>query len=152
VGQQRNERATDVQRWSYGTGAPPEITDIQKPRVEQGMNLVSRVVNNPKDYPACHRFFETNCVPGSATSLKDKFNAATVWFDTDNTVWGSGVNTDQVAFSDATYRMGRWFIGSVMIHEFMHRCGQDDESINDEAIKKCGFRDVEIAKGKIVEK
>jgi hypothetical protein len=75
-----------------------------------------------------------------------------MWLDTDNIIWGSGVDVDQVAYSDATYRMGRWFIGSVMIHEMMHRCGQDNESINDDAIKKCGFRDVKIIAGKVVEK
>ncbi len=158
VVQQNTEgRISCVQRWSYGKGAPPhsdyrEIPAPHKTRVEEGMNLVSRVVNSPKEYAACYKFFKAHCAGGTATSLIDKFNAATLWFDTDNTAWGSGVDPDQVAYSDATYRMGRWFIGSVMMHEFMHRCGQHNENINDQAIKNCGFRDVEITKGKIVEK
>jgi hypothetical protein len=146
-----------IQKWSYGSGVPPH-SDYQvvplahRPRIEQGMKLVERVVKNPKDFPGCHKFFEKNCPGGTPSSLENEFNSATMWLDTDNTIWGSGVDVDQVAYSDATYRMGRWFIGSVMIHEMMHRCGQDNESINDDAIKKCGFRDVKIIAGKVVEK
>ena len=109
-------------------------------------------MSNPKDYPACHAFFRSNCPGGTDNTLTEKFNAATLWFDTDNTAWGSGVDPDHVAYSEATHRMGRWFIGSVAIHELMHRCGQDDESINDRAIRACGFRDVRIVGRKIVEK
>ncbi len=156
VAQQR-AAAPALQRWSFGSGAPPHadyqvIPADQQDRVRKGMALVKRAVDNPKDYPACHKHFETHCSGGSPTSLASKFNAATLWFDTDDTVWGSGVNPDHVAYSSATYRLGRWFIGSVMIHEMMHRCGQDDEAIDDEAIKKCGFRDVALSGGKVVEK
>lgn len=157
VVQQEGSTTGHIQRWSYGSGLVPhpdykEVPAKHRPRIEEGMNLISRVVNNPKDYPVCHKFFEKNCAVGTSTSLVDEFNTATLWLDIDNSVWGSGVKGDNVAYSDATYRMGRWFIGSVMIHEFMHRCGQNNESIDDQAILKCGFRDVEIINGKVVEK
>ena len=154
---QQQMHPASIQRWSLGTGAPPhpdytEVPDEHKDRLKAAENILSRIVNNPKDFPGCHKFFEDNCVPGTATSLKEKFDNATVWFDTDDTVFGSGVDTDNVAYSDITFRIGRWFIAGVMIHEFMHRCGQDDEDINDKAIKACKLPDVEIDKGKIVQK
>ena len=146
-----------VQCWSYGRGAPPHpdyrvVPKKDKPIVEKARSLLERVVTNPKGYPVCHKFFKNNCPGGTDKSLTNEFNGATLWFDTDNTFWGSGVAPNHVAYSEATHRMGRWFIGSVMVHELMHRCGQHNENTNDKAILKCGFRDAEIIKGKIVEK
>jgi hypothetical protein len=106
------------------------------------MGLVERVVSNPKDYPRCHKFFKDNCVGGTDGSLKDKFDKATVWFDKDDSVWGSGVDPDHIAYSSETWRWGRWALGGVFIHEMMHRCGQDDEGIDDRAIVACGFPDI----------
>ncbi|MCO5207376.1 MAG: DUF4157 domain-containing protein [Anaerolineae bacterium] len=156
--QQRSQPAA-IQRWTLGTGTPPHkdykvVPADHQDTVKAAENILTRIVNNPKDFPKCHKFFEDNCVPGTPGSLKSKFDNATVWLDTeaDPTLFGSGVAGDNVAYTDLTFRIGRWFIAGVMIHEFMHRCGQHNEATNDRAIKACDLPDVEIKSGNIVEK
>lgn len=156
---QQQSQPAAIQRWALGTGTPPH-TDYKvvpadhQDTVKAAENILTRIVNNPKDFPKCHKFFQDNCVSGTAGSLKSKFDNAKVWLDTENdpTLFGSGVAGDNVAYTDLTFRIGRWFIAGVMIHEFMHRCGQHNEGTNDKAIKACDLPDVEIKSGNIVEK
>jgi len=148
---------TAIQRWSYGAGAPPHadyrvVPAAHKPRVDAGMRLLQRVVNNPKDYPVCHKFFRDNCPGGTMNTLANEFNAAVMWHDIDNSIWGSRVAPKNIAYTLGTYRMGRWYIPAVLVHELMHCCGQGNENTNDKAILKCGFRDVKIVAGTIVDK
>jgi len=150
VVQQKNQ-PDHIQRWSYGSGAPPHTDYSVVPRDERGrvtaaMNIIEKVKNRPKDWPRCHKFYQDNCKNGAADTFKQKVNSATIWHDKDNSVWGSGVDTDHIAYSAETWRWGRWTIAGVMIHEMMHRCGQDNETINDKAITACRFPDIDKEK------
>jgi len=156
VQQAKGTSGSRIRRWSYGTGTPPHtdysiVPAADKKTVESGMNLLKKVVDNPKDYPVCHRFFKKNCPGGTDNSLKDQFANAKLWLDNDKNVWASRVGAN-IAYTKLALRVGRWCIGGVLVHELLHRCGQSSESLCDEAIKKCGFRDVGIVNGKIVEK
>lgn len=137
-----------LQRWSYGMGAVPDpdyktIPVDHKKHVGDALGLLERVATQPKVYPVCHKFFQDQCAGGTAATFADKVNNSVLWFDTDNTVWGSSHAPSILAYTDTTQRMGRWSIAGVFVHEMMHNCGQDDEKTNDTAILKCGFPDIQ---------
>lgn len=135
-----------MMRWSYGTGTVPtptyvEVPDDEKPRVEAGMRIVSRIVNNPRNYPRCHQRFQDLCPSPSATELVDRYNAARVWKETDTDptyYYGSSLSPDHIAYTDRTWRIGRWMIANTAIHEMMHRCGHHTEADIDRTAEICG--------------
>jgi len=147
---QQDSAGRAIQRMSPGTGTPPvtdnddysEVKPDEKERVEAAIALVRRVADSPKKFPRCHKFFETKCASGTATTFKENFDKTKVWFDKDNTVFGSSKSPHNIAYSSETWRWGRWSLAGVFIHEMMHMCGQDDEAIDDEAITTCGFPDI----------
>jgi hypothetical protein len=52
-----------IRRWGYGTGTGPlphyvEVPPGERSRVNAARRIVERVVNNPRDYPRCHRAFQ----------------------------------------------------------------------------------------------
>jgi len=150
VVQQRKHPDT-IQRWSFGSGTPPHsdysvVPKDERARVTAAMNIIEKVKNRPKEWPGCHKYYQDNCVGGTSDTFKKKVVNASIWLDKDNSVWGSGVDTDHIAYSAETWRWGRWSIAGVMIHEMMHRCGQDNETINDKAITACGFPDIDKEK------
>jgi hypothetical protein len=140
-----------VQRYSFGSGAGPdfgggdkfvEVPKEHKDRVDAALGIVSRVVNNPRDFPACPKFFEKNCSPGSATSLVDSFNRAVIWFNegaASNELGGTaGLGGADVGYTALAFRIGRWAMAATFIHELIHVCGQGDHEIGDQAKDECG--------------
>jgi hypothetical protein len=137
-----------VQRWSYGSGPPPDPTyrvvpDEQRKRVDDATGLLERVATHPKVYPVCKNYFKAECPGGSDASFSDEVNNAVIWLETDNTLRASSKKPHNVAFSAETWRWGRWTVAGELVHEMMHNCGQNNETSNDAAIKKCGFPDIE---------
>ena len=104
------------------------------------MAIVSRVVNNPKDYPQCPKFFKDNCPGGTDSTLMDVFNKAQLWKDTDvdPTLLGSSVGADHIAYTKKSYGVGRWAVAASMFHELIHNCGQASHDIGDDAKAACG--------------
>ena len=148
---QQQDQPHSLQRWSFGAGKAPhsdysEVPADERTRVTAAMSIIEKVRDRPKDWPRCHNYYKDNCPSGTAGTFKQKVDNATIWFDKDDSVWGSGVNPDHIAYSAETWRWGRWTIAGVMIHEMMHRCGQDNETINDRAITTCGFPDIDKEK------
>ncbi|MGW8251739.1 MAG: eCIS core domain-containing protein [Anaerolineales bacterium] len=147
----RSQVSRQIQRYSFGSGTGPdfgggrrfvEVPDEQRARVEAALGIVSRVVNNPRDYPACPRFFTDNCPGGSATALTDAFNRAVIWFQdgAPPTVGATtaGLGGQDVGYTALLYRIGRWALAASFLHEFMHICGQGDHDIGDQAKEACG--------------
>jgi hypothetical protein len=136
-------RAT-IQRWSYGSGAAPhtdyvEVPAAEKPRVDEGMGIVSRVITNPRDYPRCPTFYEDNCPGGSDTTLTEVYNRVEIWKDTEEgDLLGSHVDPHHVGYAPLAYRYGRWAIAASMFHEFIHDCGVASHDIGDQAKDACG--------------
>jgi hypothetical protein len=144
-----------LQRWSFGSGAPPHpdytvVAKDHRKRVEDAMGLVERVAQDPKTYPVCQKYFKSECPGGTNSTFSDRVNAATIWHDSDKTVWASTVRPSNMGFGETTWRFGRWTLAGEFVHELMHQCGQDNETSNDAAMKKCGFPDIEdfLHKGK----
>jgi hypothetical protein len=134
-----------LQRWAYGTGAPPHadyvvVPDVDKKRIETAMDIVTRVVNNPKDYPRCPRFFKDNCPGGKDDTLKQVFNNALLWRDTDPspTLLGSSVDPHHIAYTKISYGVGRWAVAASMFHELIHNCGVASHDVGDDAKEACG--------------
>jgi len=133
----------NIQRWGNGAGVSPHADYVPIPaderaKVLQARRIVSRIVNSPKTYPRCHKFFKDNCPGGTDASLKDSFDNAFMWKDTDATILGSFVAPHNIAYTDMSYRVGRWAIAASMIHEMMHHCGQASHDIGDQAKGVCG--------------
>ena len=153
-----------MQRYSFGSGAGPdfgggdrfvEVPKEHKDRVDAALAIVSRVVNNPRDFPACPKFFEKNCSPGSPTSLVDAFNRMVVWFNEGagpGEAGGTdGVGGSNVGYTALAFRIGRWTLAATFIHELIHVCGQGDHDIGDRAKDECGrLPDVIAVSPKIV--
>lgn len=147
IQQQGSPGGAMLQRWKYGTGAGPlghyvPVPDDEKKRVGRALNIVKRVVDNPKHYPRCHKRFQSLCTTPSPTELADRFKAAVIWkrnkYDA-TFYFGGSVPPDHIAYTAVTYRWGRWMIASTVVHEMMHRCGQDNEAKNLRTEKICGF-------------
>jgi hypothetical protein len=138
-----------LQRLTWGTGTGPDfgggdrlvpVPEAHRARVEAAVNIVSRVVSNPRDYPECPRFFKKNCPGNSKTALVDSFNRAVLWFN-EGAPWNRGGVTDvsvNIGYTPLTYRIGRWAMAASLMHELMHVCGQDDHDIGDAAKNVCG--------------
>ena len=144
--QQKGMVQRKVQRFSYGTGTPPDsdysvVPAAERPRVNKALGIIKKIIDNPKKYKRCHDFFSNNN-PGN-TSLKDVFDRMNVWFDKDNSVWGSSHPSKDIAYSSETWRWGRWSLAGVFVHEMMHLAGQHNEATDDRAIKKCGLPDID---------
>lgn len=140
-----------IQRYEFGEGAGPDfgggiryvpVPDDERARVEAALAIVSRVVNNPRDFPACPRFFRDNCPGGSDTALYDAFNRAVIWREVGSPAGDggstAGVGGENIAYTDLSYRIGRWAMAASFIHEFMHVCGQASHDIGDQAKNVCG--------------
>jgi hypothetical protein len=145
--------APQLQRWSYGSGAPPDadysvVPKADRGRIDDAMGLLERVATKPKDYPVCHKFFQTECPGGTAATFANLVSGSRVWHDRDNTVWASSKDPSDIAYSDETWRWGRWSLAGAFVHEMMHNGGQDTEATNDKAIVKCGFPDIQTFKHK----
>lgn len=134
-----------LQRWSYGMGVTPHALYVEVPapertRIEKAMLIVSRVANNPRDFPDCPKFFKDNCPGGTAATLLDVFNRVKLWKDTDPDpdVLGSSIGADHAAYTAEGFRIGRWAVAASMFHEFIHNCGQASHVIGDDAKAACG--------------
>ena len=140
-----------IQRFSFGTGVGPDfgggdrlvpVPAAHQERVDAALGIVSRVVNNPRDFPGCPRFFETNCPGGTGTSLTDSFNRAVIWFNEGAPPTRGGVTAglggENIGYTALAFRIGRWAMAASFIHEFMHVCGQADHDIGDQAKEACG--------------
>jgi hypothetical protein len=132
-----------VQRWSFGSGAAPhgdyiEVPADEQARITRAMNIVGRVADNPTDFPGCRRFFRDNCPGGSNATLKNVYDNAVMWKDTDATILGSQVDPSNIAYTDLTYRVGHWAMGATFVHELIHVCGQASHDIGDQAKGVCG--------------
>ena len=139
-----------VQRLSFGSGVGAdfgggdrfvEVPKEHKDRVDAAVGIVSRVVNDPTNYPACPKFFETNCPGGTATSLVDSFNAGVIWFNEgakSDELGAANRGTHDIAYTATSFRIGRWAMAASLIHELMHTCGQADHDICDQAKEACG--------------
>jgi hypothetical protein len=143
--------APGVQRYTMGTGIGTdfgggdrfvEVPKAHKDRVDAGLAIVSRVVNDPKNYPACPKFFETNCPGKGPTALVDAFNAAVIWFNegakAEEGGASDGIGSPNLAYTATTYGIGRWAIAASLVHELMHSCGQASHDIGDQAKEACG--------------
>ncbi len=151
--QQKGMIQKKIQKFSYGTGSAPHsdyspVPNDEKTRIDKAMKIVKIIVDNPKKYPRCHNFFKTNTPGGTSTTLKDVFNRMNVWFDKDNSVFGSSIPANDLAYTSETWRWGRWSLAGMFIHEMMHLAGQDNEATNDLATKKCRLPDIAEFKDK----
>ena len=147
----RRLASAGLQRYTFGSPGPialtatrrfVEATPEQQREIDRGLQIVSRVVNNPRDFPACSRFFATNCPGGTATSLVDAFNSAVVWFQEgappDVGATTQALSNPNIGFTPLILRIGRWAIAASFVHELMHVCGQADHDIGDAAKEACG--------------
>lgn len=147
VQQGRSTGPAVLRRYEYGSGTPPEPTYVEVPddersRVEDGMRIVTRIVINPNRYRRCHRAFQNDCPSPGTHELIDRFNAAVIWKETDTDPefrFGSSVPPDHIAYTDESWRWGRWTIAATAMHEFVHRCGFDNEDRIERIVGICGL-------------
>ncbi len=143
---QQNKESTAIsqlQRWSYGSGAVPhgdyiEAPENERARVDRSMRILERISDSRANFPRCHHFFRDNCPGGTINTLKNDYDRAVIWKDTDATILGSQVNPANIAYTDMSYGIGHWAIAASMIHELIHVCGQANHDIGDQAKGECG--------------
>lgn len=130
---------------SYGAAAPGHpnwrvVPNDQRNRVNTAINLIGNVVNNDE----CTTYFEDNCTDGrGANSLQHAYDNAVVYnLNTNDTTYGSSVNaSNDIAYNNTSYNMGRWFLASTLLHEMFHTCDPtidaQDEIDAENAIETC---------------
>lgn len=135
-----------LQRWSYGSGTPPDPDQSyapppndERPRVESALDIVERIANNPNDYPQCHQRFQNLCNTPNPNELQHRLSNAVVWKDTTPSAYGRSVGTNDMAYTDLTWRWGKWMLASTFVHELMHLCGHDNESDIAQTERVCGL-------------
>ncbi|MFD1614233.1 eCIS core domain-containing protein [Gelatiniphilus marinus] len=151
--QQKGMVHKKIQKLSYGSGSAPhsdysEVPTDEKGRIDTAMAIVKKIADNPDKYPVCHNFFKDNTPSGTAKTLKEIYDRMTVWFDKDDSVYGSSITPNDLAYTSETWRWGKWSLAGMFIHEMMHLAGQDTEATNDLASKKCGLPDIQEFKDK----
>ncbi|MEW4922925.1 DUF4157 domain-containing protein [Algibacter sp. 2305UL17-15] len=151
--QQKGMIHKSIQKFSYGSGSAPHadysaVPKKEKARIDKAMAIVKKIVDNPDKFPVCHNFFKNNTPGGSSKTLKEIYNRMKVWFDKDNSVYGSSIVPNDLAYTSETWRWGRWSLAGMFIHEMMHLAGQDNEATNDLATKKCRLPDIQEFKDK----
>lgn len=141
----RRSTALMLQRWSYGSGAPPipsyiEVPKDERKRVTKAMDIVSKVVNDPKTFSTCHGFFKKHCPGETSHTLPRIYNDTLLWKRTTPgaTRLASSVRPNNVAYTKNSYQIGRWAIAASMFHEFIHNCGVDSHNVGDDAKAACG--------------
>ena len=134
-----------IQRWSYGSGAPPHpdytvVPKDDKKRINAAMGIVNNVVSNPKEFRACPAFFKKHCPGGADNTLTKLLANAVVWKDTDKNpeLLGSSVAPHHIAFTKLSYNVGRWAVAASMFHELLHNCGVASHDLGDQAKGACG--------------
>ncbi|WOD42843.1 eCIS core domain-containing protein [Hwangdonia lutea] len=146
--QQKGMVQKKIQKLSYGSGSAPHtdysaVPKNEKGRIDKAMGIVKKIANSQKKYPVCHNFFKDNTPSGTSKTLKEVFDRTHVWFDKDNSVYGSSIVPNDLAYTSETWRWGRWSLAGMFIHEMMHLAGQDNEATNDLATKKCRLPDIQ---------
>lgn len=151
--QQKGMVHKKIQKLSYGSGSAPhsdysEVPTDEKGRIDKAMAIVKKIADNPDKYPVCHNFFKDKTPSGTAKTLKEIYDRMNVWFDKDDSVYGSSIAPNDLAYTSETWRWGRWSLAGMFIHEMMHLAGQDNEATNDLASKKCRLPDIQEFKDK----
>jgi len=152
--QQKGMIHKKIQKFSYGSGSAPHtdyslVPTKEKVRINKAMGIVKGIVDNPKKFPICHNFFKSNTPGGISSTLRDVFYRMKVWYDKDNSVFGSSIAPNDLAYSSETWRWGEWSLAGMFIHEMMHLAGQDNEAKNDKATIKCRLPDIQEFKDKV---
>jgi len=145
-------RSERLQRWDYGdtwaydgVGPPPlgmeRVPENERDRVDEGMAIVERIVNNPDRYAACHDAFATHCTDSDHDTLAELVDKVKVWKDPGDGLGEHRPDSDHVAYSGKSYRIGRWTIAATIIHELAHMCGigHGDDLDNEDAVAACGL-------------
>lgn len=137
--QQEGSTRPLVQRISYGRGSPPSFTpeggepldvipvpDEERARMDDVIEQIREVAENPEGYPQCHQFFADNCPSGSESALADAFHAASLWRIRGRTgnalAWGKVSGTD-IAYTQAGWDTSDRNLARTLVHELMHNCG-----------------------------
>ena len=140
-------RQRRVQRWRYATAADGNplpsyavVPAAHRPRVNQAMGIIQRIVNHRANFRRCHEFFQNHCPGGGANTLTNELAAAIVWrrvHPPAAMLASSVAGTHHIAYANA-YPIGRWAIAASFIHELIHTCGVASHDVGDDAKAACG--------------
>jgi hypothetical protein len=130
---------------SYGAAAPGSpnwqvVPNDQRDRVNAAIRLIGNVVANNR----CITYFQNNCTDGrGANSLQHAYDNAVIYnLNTNDNTYGSSRNgTNDIAYNNTTYGIGRWFLASTLLHEMFHTCDPtidaQDEIDAENAVEMC---------------
>jgi hypothetical protein len=123
-----------IQRMKFGSGEPPEmdgkkvqiVPEEERPRLEQVMQRLGAVANNPAGFSRCHEFFADECKGGKDT-LKKTFDAALLWkWPPGEANLGGALGSTpgvNIAYMPSSYRKGVDVLAGFIMHELLHNCG-----------------------------
>lgn len=131
---------------SDGAGDYKAVPAVHHARVNAALELIDKALNARR----CRDFFADNCTGGVATSARDTFNAATVYYLDDHSerfglsdIRSVAADPHVVAYNDYAYDISHWEIASTLLHELFHTCDmvEDnlDEVLAETSTETCGF-------------
>lgn len=134
VVQQEATTAPVIRRATYGSGTPPTFSNRtiatvpqdERPRVDESMAIIDRVVNDSEGFSECHDHFADRCPSGSSTTLASIWSRATIWRITDVGASENAkgkVNGSHMAFTKRGYGQGAEGLARTLLHEAGHNCG-----------------------------
>ena len=151
--QQRGQAGApqQLQRWQIGPAPAPAIFqpvpqdpkgEDHRARLAEAEKLVAAAVKSPR----CTNYFSGKCSSGEGdAALKNAFEQARIYYlgdDKDNLGMQDG-NSRNIAYSAETYRVGRFFLASTLLHEMFHTCDPSrdasDEIDAENALEQCGL-------------
>ena len=136
--QQNGASPPVIRRASYGSGAVPDfepslavVPQNERPRVDEAMAIIDKVVDEPGSFSECHDYFMRNCPAGTRGTLTQVWRRARIWRNTDPaaTEFGSAPEdgTD-IAYTTKGYNDSLDGFADTLLHEAGHNCGIPGDS------------------------
>ncbi len=132
----KQSESTTIQAMRMGQGNPPrrfnrfngrQVPQEEQDRVNNAVDQIREVVNDPGQYQSCHNYFRDECPTRGRNSLPQMFNDATLWrADNPGAYAFTWPNYNHIAYTESGYGSGATSLARTLVHELLHNCGISD--------------------------
>ncbi len=130
---QKKPDSSMIQLMRLGQGNPPTqfnqfngrtVPADEQDRVNEAIDKIREVVNDPDQYSSCHHYFRDECPTQGRNSLPQMFNNAILWrADNPGAHAFTWANYNHIAYTESGYNSGATGLARTLVHELLHNCG-----------------------------
>ncbi|MEO1050807.1 MAG: DUF4157 domain-containing protein [Bacteroidota bacterium] len=143
VQQKATQDTPNIQRYAIRSkdtgGEPPHKGWAHVPKKEvKRLEATKKIVEKAITKKGCSEYVKKHAKSGD---IKAAFDKAQLWKipKAEKGLYGKGDSPgDNIAYTNKSYKIGRWTLAATIIHELMHNCGVTDEKIAEKANQHCG--------------